>query len=530
MRILALELGSWSVKGVEFESGFRRFEILDLHEVRLPLRLSDPVELYKQAITDLFAKLPSNPDKVVLSLPASNISLRFLTIPVKQRKKAEQMYRFELEDSLPFKLDDTVVEHVIYSQKDSSLVFAAIAPNRFIIQHLDYLKKIGLDPDWLTFEGMGLINLYLGSLIKTPSEISGPTLLLDMGHTKTNLSIVNDSRVEVFRSFSWGGFAITQNIALTTGLPLEDSEFQKHQMVLGGTPNEKTNLELSTTTLQAIGPLLTEINHSLIAYRNATKQSITSIQLSGGTALLKGLSQIIGKQLGGLPCDIFDPSRTFSLKESLRANLEAPRFGEAWGRGNVFGRKSPLVFNFRKKFFGKHSSLGEISAFISNPNVLKLGRYGATLIFILFVHVTAASYFAEQESVKANEELKKVFQDTFKSAPKALKTALTSNPQELKKYIETKNKEMEEKLKMVSKGKESMISNVKKITDSFPGTVRVDVNKLEINDRNLTMEGVLYEGDITSVTENLKKIPLLSEVSITLDGQRFTYRAKVSGR
>ena len=89
---------------------------------------------------------------------------------------------------------------------------------------------------------------------------------------------------------------------------------------------------------------------------------------------------------------------------------------------------------------------------------------------------------------------------------------------------------MEEKLKMVSKGKESMISNVKKITDSFPGTVRVDVNKLEIDDRNLTMEGVLYEGDITSVTENLKKIPLLSEVSITLDGQRFTYRAKVSGR
>ena len=75
-----------------------------------------------------------------------------------------------------------------------------------------------------------------------------------------------------------------------------------------------------------------------------------------------------------------------------------------------------------------------------------------------------------------------------------------------------------------------MISNVKKITDSFPGTVRVDVNKLEIDDRNLTMEGVLYEGDITSVTENLKKIPLLSEVSITLDGQRFTYRAKVSGR
>ena len=148
----------------------------------------------------------------------------------------------------------------------------------------------------------------------------------------------------------------------------------------------------------------------------------------------------------------------------------------------------------------------------------------------MLIHVTTSSYFATQENLKANEELKKVFQDTFKNAPKALKNTLTSKPEELKKYIDQKNKEMDQKLKIVSKSRESMISTVKKVTNSFPATVRVDVNKLEITDRTFRLEGVLYEGDLNLVTENLKKLPVLTDLAITMDGQRFTYLGKVTGR
>ncbi|MFM8313500.1 MAG: hypothetical protein ACKOA8_04380, partial [Deltaproteobacteria bacterium] len=70
MRILSLELGSWSVKAVEIESRFRRFEILDLHEVKLPLRIDDPATIYKEALTEILAKVPSHPEKIVASLPA----------------------------------------------------------------------------------------------------------------------------------------------------------------------------------------------------------------------------------------------------------------------------------------------------------------------------------------------------------------------------------------------------------------------------------------------------------------------------
>ena len=75
-----------------------------------------------------------------------------------------------------------------------------------------------------------------------------------------------------------------------------------------------------------------------------------------------------------------------------------------------------------------------------------------------------------------------------------------------------------------------MITLIKKITSSFPSTVRVDFNRLEINDRNLVLEGVLYEGDLNQVGESLKKIITLNEVNLSQEGPRFTYRAKVTGR
>ena len=40
MRILGIEFGAWSLKAVEMESRFGRVDILDFHEIRLPLRSS----------------------------------------------------------------------------------------------------------------------------------------------------------------------------------------------------------------------------------------------------------------------------------------------------------------------------------------------------------------------------------------------------------------------------------------------------------------------------------------------------------
>ena len=96
--------------------------------------------------------------------------------------------------------------------------------------------------------------------------------------------------------------------------------------------------------------------------------------------------------------------------------------------------------------------------------------------------------------------------------------------------LKKKNQELDQKLKMVSKSRETVISVIKNVTRSFPEDVKVDVNKLEVRDSNLVLEGVHYEGDINRVTESLKKLALLSELTISQEGPRFTYKAKINGR
>jgi hypothetical protein len=148
----------------------------------------------------------------------------------------------------------------------------------------------------------------------------------------------------------------------------------------------------------------------------------------------------------------------------------------------------------------------------------------------LLIHVNIASYLAERESASANEELKKVFGDTFRTVPQKIRAGLLGSSDQLKKFIEQKNRELEQKIGMLSGSKVKTLGLIKRVSSSFPPSVKVDVNELTINDQSFTLQGVHYEGDLGLVTENLKKIPSFNEVVLQLDGQRFTFLGKITGR
>jgi len=534
MRILGMEFGAWSLKAIEMESRFRRVEILDLHEVKLPIQNLDPTAAYSHAVEDLMARLPSHPEKIVASLPPAQTALRFLQIPIKQRKKVEQSFRFDLEDTVPFKLDESVVESHITPTAEGHLVFAAIAPKKHIISHLEWLKSVGIDPDWLTFEGMGTINLYLSaqSNEKEPTATpAGPVLLMDIGHLKTNISIMDKNHLELFRSIAWGGMAITQSIASGLGVSLEDAEAKKIKNLRIDddfqVPDAETG-ELISCATQAFGSLITDLSHSLVAFRSQYKQEVTQVILTGGTAKLRGIDDFISKSLG-IPVSFFKPLRQMSFGREVDVSQEM-RFGEPLGRALVFTRKSELLFNFRKEELAKGTSLTEVSAIFKNPAFVKLAQYASALAVILFVGAMVLGYVAQEESRKATDEMRKVFSDTFRSVPSKLKTSLTTDPKELKKYIDLKNNEISQKLKMLSKSRTPMMGLVRSVSDAFPPDIRVDVNTLSIDDRALRVEGVLYSGNLDRVTENMKKLTAFNNISLERDGQRFTYKGEVVGR
>lgn len=529
MRILGIDFGTWSIKAVEMESNWRKVEVLDFHEVKMPLQLQEPIPMYQAALTQLLASLPSHPDKIVTSLPTDKMALRFLRVPISSRKKVEGMYQYELEDNLPLKIDDSILEHRISNDGKGSLVFAAVAPKKLIKSQLDWYQSVGVDPDWLCFDGMGAINLLLNKGTQKATSTDSSILFCDIGHSKTNVSVIEGNNLVLFRTCFWGSFKITEVLADTWAQALEDAELTKHtKLDLREADYGGVGSESSEGITQLLKQLVNDLTYTQASYRNQTKKEVGAIVLTGGGSELKGLDAFL-QEATGIPCSRFSPFETNPVKEDLRQK-NSFRFCESWGRAQVFSRKSPFLFNFRKRELGKHTSLDDVGSILKNPHFVKLLQFSATLAAILFVHVNIAQILASRQLKTSEQFLSKIFQDTFQSVPPKVRANLISQPKDLKKFVDQKVKELDQKIELVSKKHVAMGTLFRKVSSSFPPDIKVDVNTLVIDDKKLLIKGTLFQGDLNQVTEGLKATNFFADLQFRNEAGAFEISGRVVGR
>ncbi len=531
MRILGIELGGYSIKAVEIESRFRKFEILELHEIVLPPSEEDLKKAYQQKIHELFARLPVNPDKIVTSLPSTHVTLRVLSIPLKQKKKVEKAYRFELEDMVPFSIEESILEHQIIGDENGSLVLCALAPEKLVKSYLEWLQSIGIDPDWLTFDGMGILNLYSNAFknVSQKNPESSCILVIDIGHISTKIIFFKDFKPCFFRNISWGGKNLTLQISNIMGISIEEAEKLKISSINMDSHKMNTSKEqqLYMIAEDILLSLVADINHSILAFRSKYSKQLSSVIITGGLTKLKGIESFLSKNLL-LPVEKFAYFSQFGIRNET--NFDQCSFGEVIGRALVFARKVPYLFNFRRHTVAKVSSLEELITFILTPNIKKILIYILIFLSALFIHVKIALYIQKTELSKKTDETAKLFQEVFGNVPTHTKKNLLSNPKDLEKHIEQKNLELTQKISLLSRNKKPTLELLFSFSRVFPKNIKVDVNMLSISDKSFSLEGVLYEGDILPVKKNLEDAKIFKKIDISVSDKRFKINGEIEGR
>jgi general secretion pathway protein L len=137
--------------------------------------------------------------RVVSSIPGHHFSQRIIHFPFSDHKRIEKALPFEIEDSVPFPLDDVEIDHLVLEKADKgsekkkeTTVLAVLLPKTVLRQHLDLLASAGIDPQVIVPSYIGLHS------VSKMIPVEGCAVLIE----NRDLCIKSGNRVTVCRSFS----------------------------------------------------------------------------------------------------------------------------------------------------------------------------------------------------------------------------------------------------------------------------------------------------------------------------------------
>ena len=138
--------------------------------------------------------------KIVSSIPGGFFSQRVLTLPFADRKRIEKALPFEVEDLVPFGLDDVVLDHLLLAGAGAkgeagSPVLCMMLPKAVLSRHLDLLAGAGIDPQVI-------VPSYAGLSVVAHMMPAEPDTLLVCGR---DACLASDGALKALRSFSGNG-------------------------------------------------------------------------------------------------------------------------------------------------------------------------------------------------------------------------------------------------------------------------------------------------------------------------------------
>ena len=155
-KVLGIDIRKESVSAVLVKTSLRESRI-DAH-AHVPI--SDSAEdenPFKTALETLCSEIDTDGCDCVVSISADHFSYRILQIPFKDAKKIKMVLPFELEPTVPYPVDDLIIDFIdleSVGHNDHTDVIAVAVPKSELIPYLGTLGASKIDPEMVTLSGL----------------------------------------------------------------------------------------------------------------------------------------------------------------------------------------------------------------------------------------------------------------------------------------------------------------------------------------------------------------------------------------
>jgi|GEM_PF-452491 len=301
MEILTIDLGTYSVKFLHGSIERKQFRLTDATEILLSEVAQDfsddaTLEEMQMEVIRHYLEGIDHRVKIIYPLASDMMTTRFLTLPIANRRKAEAMVPFQLEEVLPYSLSTLHFQTQLkkINQQHHCLVNITQIEEFDGLHHLMTKKEV--KPAILTSE-VSIVQSFAQFL--RPSE---SCCVLDMGHITSKVYYINDRTVISNHTSHIAGSTLDEAISTLYKTSLEDAIVFKHNNCFVMSEDQIQTLdndqkEFARFMNTTLGPLLDELRRFDLGHRVQTGKGIETIYLCGGSSQIKNIAPYLSREL-----------------------------------------------------------------------------------------------------------------------------------------------------------------------------------------------------------------------------------------
>jgi len=311
---LGLDIGGSSIKLVELTNNNGRAQLVTYGYLERALsgtKLIDEPDKTAELIKRVVEQSKVTTKKAITALPNSIVFSAIISLPeilkkdLTSPKKLTEAVEWEAKKVLPLPLEEMVLDWKMLSKpedlikKDESAeklrnvqVLLTAAAKEVVQKYIQVFKKANLELISLETEAFALARSMVG---KDKSLV----VLVDIGAVNSDISLIENTIPILNRSIGVGGMQISQAIAQTLNIKIEQAEQFKRDLE-GNVQELGAGDTLPDVVRRPVQTIVDEIQYSINFFleqpENANKR-VEKVILSGGTANLFNLPKYFGDQL-----------------------------------------------------------------------------------------------------------------------------------------------------------------------------------------------------------------------------------------
>jgi general secretion pathway protein L len=500
-KLLGLDLGTYSVKAVEVENDYRTYRVKKYHEVvMLDFEgLVPRVDVGHVALSQLFQERGAYGDRVFPAFPALLTSIRFLEFFNIKKNKLVNFVHNEMEELSLIAEHDHLIDYQTLSSKEGlSQVLAIGCVKSYVESLISELDGVGQHPKIIDVDSLAFGNLipYLSVLDGEHNEDA--VLLIDFGHSKTTLTLLNRDRILATRTIRQGGKVITDELAKELDLSWVQANRLKHHVSFIDYTEAETEKKFKADSLEFkvaqisgshFGELIKEILRTIHSFKVMYGVTADHVALSGGGSRFSNLIPFLKTSLG-IPvsqCELFHPKLEIAPDLKVQEDVMMQSLALAF-RGLPERPQSTL--NFRRGELSLTGSYDRIFAAGLKSVLIFLGILSLMSLSVLFKW---GVYSSKVDEIKTDYQ--KTVQAILGEEPRPLQTLSSQRNWSLQSYAQAASRMI---LQNISSS-ETLLNTyrdqnplfplevLKEISDVIPKEITVDVTQFEVSGKTMTL-------------------------------------------